>query len=126
MWSFPVRVLWPNHPFTKNGVSGMSPVMIGSLRGGGGDMYMAACAYIYYRLYVITGDEHYCDYAEFIHNNTRQANDVDGGFGYALPGMSHEGCGFGTQTLDGHYHWLPWVTYVEADPTSRLYDTFGA
>lgn len=123
MWSFPVRVPWPNHPFTKNSFSGQSPVTLG---GGGGDMYMAACAYIYYRLYVITRDEHYRDYAEFIHNNTRQANDVDGSFGYALPGMSHEGGRFGDQTFSSHYHWLPWVTYVEVDPASRLYDTFGA
>lgn len=123
-WSFPVRVLWPNHPFTKNRISGQSPVTIGG--GGGGDMYMAACAYIYYRLYIITGDDHYCDFAEFIHNNTRQANDVDGSFGYAYPGLSHEGGAFFEQTFHSQYHWLPWVTYVEIDPTSRLYDTFGA
>ena len=122
-WSFPVRVLWPNHPFTKNAISGQSPVTIG---GGGGDMYMAACAYLYYRLYVVTGDAHYRDFAEFIHNNTRQANDIDGGFGFALPGLSHEGARFADQTLMSHYHWLPWVTYVEIDPTSRLYDTFDA
>ncbi|HHY83724.1 MAG TPA: hypothetical protein GX505_13755 [Clostridiales bacterium] len=123
VWSFPVRVLWPNHPFNKNSISGQSPVTIG---GGGGDMYMAACSYIYYRLYIITGDEHYLDFAEFIHNNTRQANDVDGSFGYALPGLSHEGGRFSDQVFQSHYHWLPWVTYVEVDPTSRLYDTFGA
>jgi len=122
-WSFPVHVPWPNHPFTKNPISGQSPVTLG---GGGGDMYMAACSYVYYRLYVITGDEHYRDYAEFIHNNTRHANDVDGSFGYALPGLSHEGGHFSEQTFMSHYHWLPWVTYVEVDPTSRLYDTFGA
>ena len=122
-WSFPVRVLWPNHPFNRNAISGQSPVTLG---GGGGDMYMAACAYIYYRLYVITDDGHYRDYAEFIHNNTRQANDVDGSFGYALPGLSHEGGHFAEQTFNSHYHWLPWVTYVEVDPLSRLYDTFGA
>ena len=122
-WSFPVRVLWQNHPFTKNSFSGQSPVTLG---GGGGDMYMAACAYVYYRLYVITGDVHYRDLAEFIHNNTRQANDVDGSFGYSMPGLSHEGGGFAEQTLTGNYHWLPWVTYVEIDPISRLYDTFGS
>jgi hypothetical protein len=122
-WSFPVRVPWPNHPFSKNPISGQSPVTLG---GGGGDMYMAACAYVYYRLYVITNDVHYRDYAEFIHNNTRQANDVDGSFGYALPGLSHEGGRFADQTFESHYHWLPWVTYVEVDPLSRLYDTFGA
>ncbi len=59
-WSFPVECPWPNHPFTKNPISGQSPVTLG---GGGGDMYMAACAYVYYRLYVITGDRHYRDYA---------------------------------------------------------------
>ena len=53
-----MKVLWPNHPFSKNSFSGQSPVTIG---GGGGDMYMAACAYVYYRLYIITGDEHYHD-----------------------------------------------------------------
>ena len=51
---------------------------------------------------------------------------MDGSFGYALPGLSHEGGHFATQTFTSHYHWLPWVTYVEIDPTSRLYDTFGA
>ncbi len=123
MWSYPLQVPWPNHPFTKNSFSGQSPVTIG---GGGGDMYMAACAYVYYRLYIVTGDRHYHDFAEFIHNNTRQANDVDGSFGYALPGLSHEGGHFADQTFGSFYHWLPWVTYVEVDPASRLYDTFGA
>ncbi|NLN41746.1 MAG: hypothetical protein GX160_07160, partial [Clostridiales bacterium] len=118
VWSFPMEVPWPNHPFTKNSFSGQSPVTIG---GGGGDMYMAACSYIYYRLYVITGDEHYLDFAKFIHDNTRQANDVDGSFGYALPGLSHEGGRFADQVFSSHYHWLPWVTYIEVDQYSRLY-----
>lgn len=123
VWSFPMEVPWPNHPFTKNSFSGQSPVTIG---GGGGDMYMAACSYIYYRLYIITGDEHYLDFAKFIHDNTRQANDVDGSFGYALPGLSHEGGRFADQVFSSHYHWLPWVTYIEVDQYSRMYDTFGA
>jgi hypothetical protein len=97
-----------------------------TIGGGGGDVYMAACAYIYFRLYVLTGDEHYADFAEFIHNNTRQSNDVDGSVGYIMPGLGHEGGHFASQTLMSHYHWLPWCTYVEVDPTSRLFDTFGA
>ena len=40
--------------------------------------------------------------------------------------MIHEGGHFASQTLMSHYHWLPWCTYVEVDPTSRLFDTFGA
>ena len=122
-WTFPVYCDYPNSPFTKRSISGQSPVTIGT---GGGDMYMAACAYIYYRLSIITGDDHYSDYAEFIHNNTRNANDVYGDFGYAVKGLSWEGGGFSDQVLNSQHHWLPWVTYVEIDPASRLMDTFGA
>ena len=122
-WGFPVYCDNPSVPFSKRSISGMSPVTIGT---GGGDMYMAACAYIYYRLYVITDDDHYRDYAEFIHNNSRNGNDVYGDFGYAIRGLSWEGGGFSDQVLGTLHHWLPWVTYVELDPTSRLMNTFGA
>ncbi len=122
-WSFPVYCNVPYSPLNDRSISGLSPVTIG---GGGGDMYMAACAYIYYRIYVITGDEHYRDYAEFIHNNSRQANDVYGEYEYALQGLSWEGTWFADQVIESLHHWLPWVTYVEVDPTSRLYDTFGS
>ncbi|MBR5979267.1 MAG: hypothetical protein IK029_00565, partial [Oscillospiraceae bacterium] len=122
-WTFPVYCDVPCSPLGKRSISGQSPVVIGM---GGGDMYMAACAYIYYRIYVITGDEHYRDYAEFIHNNSRNANDVYGEFEYAVQGLSWEGGGFADQVLHTLHHWLPWVTYVELDPASRLFNTFGA
>lgn len=122
-WTFPVYSDQKYSPLSKRSISGQSPVTIGT---GGGDMYMAACAYIYYRIYIITGDEHYRDYAEFIHNNTRNANDVYGEFEYALQGLSWEGGGFEDQELKTLHHWLPWVTYVELDPTSRLLNIFGA
>ncbi|WP_274652101.1 hypothetical protein [Paenibacillus humicola] len=120
-WKFPVRTLWPKHPFNNYSISGQSIITIG----GGADVYMAACSYTYYRLYLITGDEHYLDFAEFIHKNTRQSNDVDGSVGYIMPGLGHESGNFTSQTLQSRYHWLPWCTYVEIDPSSRLYDTFG-
>lgn len=122
-WTFPVYSDRPNCPLSKRSISGQSPVILGM---GGGDMYMAACAYLYYRIYIITGDEHYRDYAEFIHNNSRNANDVYGDFGYAVQGLSWEGGDFSDQELRTLHHWLPWVTYVELDPSSRLYQTFGA
>lgn len=120
-WTFPIRTIWPKHPFNRYGISGQSVITVG----GGADVYMASCSYTYYRLYVITGDEHYRDFAEFIHNNTRQSTDVDGSIGYVMPGLGHESGNFTSQTLEGHYHWLPWCTFVEVDPASRLYDTFG-
>lgn len=121
-WSFPVRTPWPKHPFNRYSISGQSIITIS----GGADVYMAACSYTYYRLYILTGDEHYLDFAEFIHKNTRQATDVDGSIGYIMPGLGHESGNFVSQTLQSHYHWLPWCTFVQVEPTSRLYDTFGA
>lgn len=121
-WKFPVRTPWSKHPFNKYSISGQSIITLG----GGADVYMASCAYVYYRLYVITGDEHYLDFAEFIHKNTRQSCDVDGSIGYAMPGLGHESGNFAGQTLQSNYHWLPWCTFVEVDPASRLYDTFGS
>ncbi|SFJ31684.1 hypothetical protein SAMN02799624_04029 [Paenibacillus sp. UNC496MF] len=120
-WTFPVQAPWPKHPFNRYSISGQSIITIG----GGADVYMAACSYTYYRLHVITGDAHYLDFAEFIHKNTRQSTDVDGSIGYAMPGLGHESGNFASQTLQSHYHWLPWCTFVEVDPASRLYDTFG-
>lgn len=121
VWTFPVRAPWPKHPFNRYSISGQSIITIG----GGADVYMAACSYTYYRLYLITGDEHYLDFAEFIHKNTRQSTDADGSIGYVMPGLGHESGNFTSQTLRSQYHWLPWCTYVEVDPASRLYDTFG-
>ncbi|MBE5802674.1 MAG: hypothetical protein E7319_10375 [Clostridiales bacterium] len=120
-WSFPVFAPWSNHPFNKNSISGQSIIVIG----GGADVYMAACSYTYYRLYLITKDPHYLDFAEFIDNNTRQANDLDGSCGYAMPGLVHESAGFALQKMQSHYHWLPWCNFVEAEPAARMYDTFG-
>jgi hypothetical protein len=121
-WNFPVRTIWEKHPFNKYSISGQSIITIN----GGADVYMAACSYTYYRLYLITGDEHYLDFAEFIHKNTRQSNDVDGSIGYIMPGLGHEGANFTSQTLQSQYHWLPWCTFVEVEPSARLYDTFGS
>ena len=121
-WSFPVRTIWPKHPFNKYSISGQSIITIG----GGADVYMAACSYVYYRLYLITNDEHYLDFAEFIHKNTKQSSDVDGSIGYIMPGIGHESGNFTSQTMQSQYHWLPWCTFVEVDPASRLYDSFGS
>ena len=120
-WSFPVVSPYAVHPFNRYSISGQSIITIG----GGADVYMAACSYTYYRLYLLTGDGHYRDFAEFIHKNTRQSNDVDGSVGYRYPGVGHESGNFATQVLNSHYHWLPWCTFVQVDPISRMVDTFG-
>lgn len=120
-WTFPVVTPWPKHPFNRYSISGQSIITIG----GGADVYMAACSYTYYRLYLLTKDSHYLDFAEFLHKNTRQSNDIDGSCGYSMPGLGHESGNFFTQKMRSQYHWLPWCTFVEAEPCERLYETFG-
>ena len=123
IWHFPVYTRYPAHPFNRHHISGQSNVCAGMP---GGDIYMAACSYIYYRLYLLTGDSQYCDFAEFLNRNCKQANDTDGSCGYRYIGLVNEGGSFSEQEYRGRYHWLPWCTFVEVDPASRLYDTFGA
>ena len=118
---FPVEFPY-KHPFQRSHITGASQVTVGA---NGGDCYMAACSYVYYRLYLLTGDSHYGDFAEFLNRNCKQANDVDGATGYKYIGMINEGGAFSEQRYLGNYHWLPWCNYVEVDPASRFEDTFG-
>ena len=122
VWDFPVYNPYPAHPFRRYHISGQSNVSVGTA---GGDIYMAACSYTYYRLYLLTGDLHYRDFAEFLNCNCKQANDVDGSCGYRYIGLVNEGAHFSEQEYRSRYHWLPWCTFVEVDPASRLLDTFG-
>lgn len=122
IWNFPVKTNFPTMPFNFNHISGQSHIVVGS---GGADVYMACGGYVFYRLYLLTGDVHYKDYAEFIYINSKQANDIDGRYGAAIPGLVHESGFFCEQLYQGNYHWLPWCTFVEVDPVSRMFDTFG-
>ena len=89
---------------------------------------MAACSYIFYRVYLITGDEHYLKYVKFLEKNTRTVVDVDGTYGYGRTrkGFVDEGSGgFAYFTFMGTYAWLPWCSYVMIDPLQRMFETFG-
>jgi hypothetical protein len=121
-WSYPIRTLWPNHPFNHNHFSGHSLITVG---GDGADGYMSYCSYDYYRVYEITGDRHYLDVAEFIHHNTKQSSDTSGACGYKYRALNHESANFSSQTLGGNYHWLPWCSYVEVDALLRLHKRAG-
>ena len=123
VWDFPVHNPYPAHPFNRTHISGQSNVSAGTA---GGDIYMAACSYTYYRLWLLTGDRHYLDFSEFLNRNCKQANDTDGSCGYRYIGLVNEGAHFSEQEYRSRYHWLPWCTFVEVDPASRFEDTFGA
>lgn len=121
VWSYPIRTPYPLHSFNKYSISGQSIITIV----GGADAYMAACPYTYYKMYKLTGDEHYRDYAIFLNKNTRQGTDVDGSIGYCMPALGHESGRFYDQELKSNYHWLPWVTFVAVDSLANLYDETG-
>ncbi len=120
-WKFPIKTPWPRHPFNKYSISGQSIITVG----GGADVYMAACSYTYFRMYLLTGDAHYLDFALFLQKNTKQSSDVTGEIGYCMPALGHESGNFTEQMLGSHYHWLPWCTFVEAEPAANLFDVFG-
>ena len=122
IWNYPIITYYPTMPFNTRHISGQSHIVVGI---GAADMYMACGGYEFFRLYILTGDEHYLDYAQFIYMNSKQANDIDGSLGAAIPGLVHESGFFCEQIYHGNYHWLPWCTFVEVDPVSRMVDTFG-
>lgn len=121
-WSFPIVTNLPIHAFNKGNISGQSLIATGH---SAADLYMAACSFVFYRLYLYTDDPEYLEFARFLSKNPQQANDVDGSVGYTIPGLCHEATSFFDQVLQGQFQWLPWCTYIEVDPAARLYDAFG-
>ena len=127
-WHYPIKcTTYDNHALKHVNMTGLSPVTTGGVFSGG-DVYMAACNYIFYRAYLLLGDEHYLKYTKFLEKNTRTVVDVDGTYGYSTKrkGFVDEGSGgFAYFTLRGTYAWLPWCSYVMIDPLQRMYETFG-
>ena len=123
-WSYPIRCVNERHAFRHVDFTGMSPVVAG--HAGGGDVYMGAVTYIFYRLWLITGDRFWLDFDRFLDRNTRTSYDLDGTFGYGRIGLCEEGGdGYSAFSQRGVYAWLPWCTQIQIDAISRMVDTFG-
>ena len=95
----------------------------------GADIFLAGAPYLYYRIYLLTGDEHYADMARQLLYDPRMSIDVDGSLGYAEPGLCTEALSL---TVDGKRGrgngvdvWLPWVTYSMVEPLVRLQEAYG-
>ena len=124
-WAYPYYDHFKNHAMKHVDQTGLSPVTAGGAHGGG-DVYMAACSYIYYRIYLITGDEHYLKFDKFLEKNSRTPVDLNNEYGYGRAGYTDEYAGgFAYNIHMGTYAWLPWCSYVMVDPLSRMMDTFG-
>lgn len=123
LWSFPLKCMKKPCCFDHCDITGQSNIATGH---SANDVYMAACSYQYYRLYLITRDPHYLFMAKVLHANPKQVTDLNGDYGYFMPGLCHEACGFFKQFVGAGMKWVAWVSFVQIEPVMRLLDTFGA
>ena len=91
----------------------------------GADLFLAAAPFLYYRLYVETGDAHYAAIARQLLYNTKQAVDVNGSLGYGHTGLCTEALSLAPPRGQGVNTWLPWLTWAMIDPLAKLEDGFG-
>ncbi len=126
IYTYPVPVQgdYIGNPYRQVTLLGQSPVTI--FGGAGGDNFMSFTTTYYYRLYRITGDTHYRDYAIFAQNASKSATDWKGTFGYAFPGLSPEGVGAPNMEFAGGFsYWIPWASMAQVEPMCDLEDRYG-
>ncbi len=105
--------------------TGMSIIATGH---SGADLFLAGAPFLYYRLYLGTGDQHYADIARQLLHHPRQSVDIDGSLGYGHTGLctealtlspSHIGRGHGVN------RWLPWISHSMINPIVQLEEVYG-
>lgn len=91
----------------------------------GVDNGLAFSSFQYYRLYLMTGDEHLLHVARLIQNNTLSIMDLSGKMRYKYRGLLTE-C-FNPQSNRGHSvrQQLPWNQASILEPMHRFMDAFG-
>lgn len=122
-WTFPIKPCKGNAVFHEVNQTGLSLIATGHSHC---DVMMGYCPFDYYRLYLLTGDEHYMEFAEMILCNTKQTTDWDGKHGHAYPGLVEESGEIALQYHNGLGKWLPWCTIAEIETLSRLEEWFGS
>lgn len=125
MWKYPVEPFMGNHVFSegKADITGQSLIATGHSHA---DVFMAYCAFDFYRLYLLTDDRHYLRIAKLLLHNTKQTTDWSGKLGHTYPGLVEESGEFVMQYHRGLGKWLPWCTIAEIEPQTRLKEWFGS
>jgi hypothetical protein len=122
-WNVPIPEDDSAAVFPKNRTTvGMSLIATGH---SGADSYMAAAPFLFYRLYLITGDMHLHDFAVMLLHDTKQILDTDGSLGYKYPALQTEALSLPPLRGHGTHVWLPWLTVTQTLPLVNLYETFG-
>ena len=91
----------------------------------GADLFLAGAPFIYYRLYLQTGDSHYAEFARQLLYDTRQSMDINGSLGYGHTGLSTEALSLAPPRGHGVNTWLPWLSYSMMEPVVRLQEAYG-
>ena len=123
-WNIPVPEGDPKVIFPRNRTTlGLSIIAAGH---SGSDTYMASAPFLFYRLFLLTGDPHFRDMARLLLFDTKQLLDWDGTLGYAHPGLQTEALSLPPLRGHGVVFWLPWLTVAQMEPLLRLHDVFGS
>ncbi len=122
VWEYPVRPYKGNAVFDQVGMTGLSLIATGHSHA---DVMMAYMSFEYYKLWQYTKDEHYLEFARFIHENTKQTMDWSRKLGHVYPGLVEESGELALQYHNGLGKWLPWCTIAEIEPLTRLEEKFG-
>lgn len=122
MWDFPVYPKKGNCVFDKVSITGLSLIATGHSHS---DVFMAYCAFDFFRLYLLTDDKHYLYMSKILLHNTKQTTDWSGKLGHEYPGLVEESGELALQYHNGLGKWLPWCTIAEIEPMTRLKDWFG-
>lgn len=122
-WNIPIPVEDSAVTFPKGcTTTGFSVIATGH---SGADLFMAAAPFLYYRLYLKTGDAHYRAIARQLLYNTKLAMDINGSLGYGHTGLCTEALSLAPPRGHGVNTWLPWLTWAMIDPLVKLKDTYG-
>lgn len=123
-WNIPMPPGDPKIVFPRGRTTcGLSLIATGH---SGADTYMACAPFLFYRLFLLSGEAHFRDMARMLLFDTRQLLDWDGTLGYAQPGLQTEVLSLTPLRGHGVRVWLPWLTVAQLEPLMRLRDVFGS
>jgi len=122
-WNIPIPKDDPKATYPKNRTTyGLSLIATGH---SGSDNYMAGAPFLYYRLFLLTGEKHFLDVSNMLLHDTKQMMDWDGKLGYSYPGLLMEAQSMPPLRGHGVTNWLPWLTVSILDPLTHFQDIFG-
>ena len=122
-WNVPMPKDDPEVIFPRNRKTyGLSLIAAGH---SDSDNDMAGATFLYYRLFLLTGEKHFLDLSSMLLYDTRQMTDGDGALGYACSGFLTEALSLAPARGHGAANWRPRLTASILDPLTRLQDVFG-